>query len=197
MLNEFVGFIGTILGGVGVYLTIKSLRKDKRLKTIDWNDINSAVRFFWKKLHKEDFIPDFIISPGQKGGIIAQMLAEMYKENIPVLTGFLEHANSPEIDTDDYLILKTSKWNVYLPGILKKYSNKQSCRVLIIDDFTMSGDFLQTIKRTLNDFGYRSTDVRSCTVAVTKVALDAKKAPDYYWKVVEDRDFYFPWGKAE
>lgn len=34
-------------------------------------------------------------------------------------------------------------------------------------------------------------------IAVTKVALDAKKAPNYHWKIVDDKEFYFPWGKAE
>jgi len=68
--------------------------------------------------------------------------------------------------------------------------------ILIVDDFVMSGDFLEALKKQLVEAGVVASRIRSASIAVTRVAIRNHKAPDYYWWTADDDDFYFPWGKA-
>lgn len=195
--NELVGIAGTAFGVWGVMLTISSNRKNRKLKTVTWSDIQSATKFFWRRLQYQGIKPDFIITPGQKGGIIAQLIKDFYKDDIPILTGFLKAKTQESIKGENYFTLSTTKWNVYMPILLKEFEEKDKIKLLIVDDFVMSGDFMYLLKNTLLELGYLEQNIYSCAIAVTKVAMDANKSPSYYWKVVDDKDFYFPWGKAE
>lgn len=197
IVSELIGIAGTAAGVWGVILTINSNKKNKKLKAVTWSDIHSATKFFWKNLKKQNFKPDFIISPGPKGGIIAQLIEDFYDDEIPILSGFLERKKPKSINVENDLIISTSKWNVHMPISLNTFEKKDEIKLLIVDDFAMSGDFLYSFKDKLVELGYLEENIFSCVVAVTKVALDANKRPSYYWKIVDDKEFYFPWGKAE
>ena len=197
IISELVSVVGTLLGAWGVALTIISNRKNKKLKTVTWSDIQSATKFFWRKLKYEKFEPTFIITPGQKGGIIAQLISDFYEEEIPIFSGFLETKDKAPVEDANYLTISTTKWHVHMPIFLKTCNQKDKVKLLIVDDFVMSGDFLYKLKNTLLELGYLEHNIYSCAIAVTKVAIDANKGPNYHWKVVDDKDFYFPWGKAE
>ncbi|MDE7287691.1 MAG: hypothetical protein K2N55_12745 [Lachnospiraceae bacterium] len=197
IMSELIGIAGTAFGVWGVALTISSNKKSRKLKAVTWSDIHSATKFFWKKLKKQDFYPDYIITPGQKGGIIAQLIKDFYDHEIPILSGFLEANQLGGAGGENDFIVSTTKWNVHMPISINKFTEKEKVKLLIVDDFAMSGDFLHLFKNSLVELGYSESNIRSCIVAVTKVALDANKGPDYYWKVVDDKEFNFPWGKAE
>lgn len=197
IISELVSVVGTTFGVWGVVLAINSNRKSRKLKAVTWSDIHSATKFFWKKLKKKNFKPDYIITPGQKGGIIAQLIKDFYDDEIPILSGFLEANQSGAASDENDLIVSTTKWNVHMPISIGKFEKKEEIRLLIVDDFAMSGDFLHSFKTRLVELGYPKDNICSCIVAVTKVALDANKGPDFYWKVVDDKEFNFPWGKAE
>lgn len=197
IVSELISIVGTILGAVGVMLTINSNKKEKRLRTVTWSDLQSATKYFWRKLKHNKFVPTFIITPGQKGGIIAQLVRDFYEENIPIFSGFLEPNSTSRAFDDNYFTIITTKWRVHMPISIKTFEDKESAKILIVDDFVMSGDFLLNLKNTLLELGYQKDNICACSVAVTKVAIDGHKEPDYYWKVVENKDFYFPWGKAE
>lgn len=197
IISELVGIVGTAFGAWGVVLTISSNRKNRKLKTVTWADIQSATKFFWRKLQYKKFKPDFIITPGQKGGIIAQLIRDFYEDEIPIFSGFLEAKGKESVEDKNYLTLSTTKWEVHMPISLKTFEDKDKIKLLIVDDFVMSGDFLHLLKKTLLELGYLEQNINSCAIAVTKVAMDANKGPSYHWKVVDDKDFYFPWGKAE
>lgn len=196
IFNGVIGVMGTILGAIGVALTVRSERKNKKLKTVDWQDISSATRMFKKKLSRQGFQPDVVISPGAKGGIIAQMFVDLYNQEIPIITGFIE-AIEDSSEYDGYWDLKTSKWCVHYPSVIKDLAAKGTMKILIIDDFTMTGDSLKLLKENLEGIGFVPENIKACCVATTKVAVGAKKAPDCYYKIVDDEDFYFPWGKAK
>lgn len=197
ILNELIGIAGTAFGVWGVVLTINSNRKNRKLKTVTWSDIQSATKFFWRKLQHQNFKPNFIITPGQKGGIIAQLIKDFYKDDIPIFTGFLEAKNQESVEDENYLTFSTTKWNIHMPISLKTFEHKDKIKLLIVDDFVMSGDFMYLLKENLLELGYLKENIYSCAIAVTKVAMDSNKNPSYHWKVVDDKDFYFPWGKAE
>lgn len=197
IVSELIGIAGTAFGVWGVALTISSNRKSRKLKAVTWSDIHSATKFFWKKLKRQNFYPDYIITPGQKGGIIAQLIKDFYDDEIPILSGFLEANQSGGVSGENDFIVSTTKWNVHMPISINVPTEKEKVKLLIVDDFAMSGDFLHSFKNRLVELGYSESNIRSCIVAVTKVALDSNKGPDYYWKIVDDKEFNFPWGKAE
>lgn len=197
IISELVGILGTAFGVWGVVLTIGSNRKNKKLKTITWTDIQSATKYFWRKLQYQKFKPDFIVTPGQKGGIIAQLIRDFYENDIPIFSGFLNIKGREVVKDENYLTLSTTKWNVHLPISLKTFKQKNKIKLLIVDDFVMSGDFMHLLKEILLELGYLEQNIYSCAIVVTKVAMDANKGPNYHWKIVDDKDFYFPWGKAE
>lgn len=57
----------------------------------------------------------------------------------------------------------------------------------------MSGDFISTLEQTLVDNGVLADRVMSVTIATTRVAISNHKAPNFYWWVADDDNFYFPW----
>ena len=81
--------IGTALSAIGIMLTIKSTKDAKKLKTISWEQLQSACKDIAKHIKHQHFSPDIIVTPGQKGGIIAQMIMDILDIEIPIYTGFL------------------------------------------------------------------------------------------------------------
>lgn len=199
---SYGGFILTIVGliltMVGLGLTIKSNKLLKKIKTVEWNDINNAAKMVVKTLEKEYpyFHADFIISPGQRGGIFAHQIISYFDKEIPILCGttLSKSTNIQELNnSDEFIFMETSKWYVALPYIIKKWNSKS---VLLVDDFSMMGDFMTALRKKLYEYGYKKENVKSCSIVATTISINGKKAPDIYWKVIENDDFYFPWGKA-
>lgn len=50
IISELVGILGTAFGAWGVALTISSNRKNRKLKTVTWADMQSATKFFLEKV---------------------------------------------------------------------------------------------------------------------------------------------------
>lgn len=194
ILNAASFIIGTALSAFGIWQTYKGNKMQKASKTIDWTQVTLASKALSKLIPKK-MNPDVIICPGQKGGIFAQLLAEELGIEVPIYTGFTIDRDTT-LDQDlinDYVALHTSKWNVFLP---KSIESLQGKNVLIVDDYVMSGDFLQQIKEHLVSNGLANTEILSCSIATTTVAISTRKAPDFYWKIADADACYFPWGKA-
>lgn len=97
-------------------------------------------------------------------------------------------------DLAGYAPLETTKWHVLVPETLKLFSDK---KLLIVDDLTMSGDAMLSLKQhMIGVFGFSDRNVMTCTLVTSETAVRTKKAPSFYWKAVEHHDFFFPWGKA-
>lgn len=73
---------------------------------------------------------------------------------VPIITGFLLSAAQPNITTvkkkleknNSHLLIQTRKWCVYIQNIIKEYENN---KVLIIDDYVASGNFLYAFTERL------------------------------------------------
>ena len=186
--------VGPILGIAGYFLTKKGMRMQKESKMIDWAQLQVAAKSLSKKVR--DFEPDIIICPGQKGGIFAQLMVDELEIQVPIYTGFMVPKGKQLGSwlTVNYFSIDTTKWHVFLPSCIEQ---TKDCKVLIIDDFVMSGDFLLQLMAKLDEFGYDKNKIKSCSIATTDVAKGGNKAPDFYWKTVDASDFYFPWGSAK
>jgi len=194
-ISFIIGILGTMLSAFGIYLTIRSNIQTRKSKTIDWSQLQNAAKFLSKKL-KKDFKPDLIITPGQKGGIISQLIIDDLDLEIPIYTGYLMSKDLSLSNnlSANYILLETTKWNVFLPKSLEESTD---ANILIVDDFVMSGDFLYKLQERLISYGHAPEKIKSCSVATTTVAIQTKKAPSYYWKIVNAEDSYFPWGKVK
>lgn len=199
-VNIVIGIISLLIGMIGAILTYKSYLKERALKNVSWDDINAGTKFLWKKLYKHGFIPDLFISPDPKGGIIAHLLSQFYDCNIFTDVGYAIYKNSTLADSfseENYTIINTNRWKVFLSKAIQDMPNKENKKVIIVDDFVLSGDFNAQLSERLISYGYSKENIIICCIAVTKVAIRSEKAPNFYWKIVDDEDFYFPWGKAE
>lgn len=95
---------------------------------------------------------------------------------------------------ENHEVVSTSKWNIYIPESLFKENDK---RLLILDDFTMSGDSVTQLVDFFIEKGFSPEKVKTASLICTNTAIDGGKAPDYYCFDIPDAQFYFPWGKAE
>ncbi len=194
-LNWLFG-ITTIIGTI---LTIaygqKSARLERESKSITWTDVQSAANDLASDV-RGDFIPELIFAPGARGGILAHMMAQELGPNTPVFIGFCEWKGSraPSVSMPSYQVFDTNKWRVHMPGGM---FSDQSKRVLIVDDFAASGDAMEKIRDAFVTDGFALERIKLAAIVTTKVAINNKKAPNYYWRKADSIDFYFPWGRAK
>jgi len=203
-MNDFVSILLTIIslviGIIGAIFTYRAYSRERALKSISWSDIQNGTKYIWKGLRNLGFTPDIMISPDPKGGIIAYQLSQFYDEDIFIDVGQAKRKNSttPHISSKNYhTVICTNRWEVFLSKEIEDIIDKEQKKVLIVDDFVLSGDFNSYLFDFLEKMGYKKENIKICCLAVTKVAISSDKAPDFYWKIVDDEDFYFPWGKAE
>jgi hypoxanthine phosphoribosyltransferase len=191
---------GLVIGLAGVLLTIFYARKAERLnsirKRLDWSDLQAAASDLSQKI-RADFTPAAVVTPGLTGATFANLLVTDLPNQPPVYVGirtWKEAAHSAGYTSGSFRI-ETKKWIVEIPASVSALIESQG-DILIVDDFAMSGDFLEMLRTELVAAGFRKEQIHSCSLAVTKVAIKNHKAPDYYWWIADDDDFYFPWGKA-
>lgn len=184
---------------VGLVLTIyynhKSARLEIARKKIGWADLQSCANDLGSEI-KKSFQPDVMFTPGLRGATFANLLVEEFEKDMPVLVGVTSWKTKPGAVSacPTFLSIATNKWYIHIPECLMSF---KGCRVLIVDDFAMSGDFLEQVKKLLISHGFEDKNIKTVCMATTKVAEHNHKAPDYSWMQVADDDFYFPWGKAK
>lgn len=200
IVNIVLAIISLAIGMVGAIYTYKSYLKARTLKTISWTDVHNGTKYIWKELRHLHYNPDVMISPDPKSGIVAYMLTKFFDYDIFVDVGqaMRKSASISMMDAPEHFsIISTNKWKVLLSKQLEHMKEKENVRILIVDDFVLSGDFNSQLTEWLKNQGYKEENIMVCCLAVTKVAISSAKAPDLYWKIVDDENFYFPWGKAE
>ncbi|MBR5714374.1 MAG: hypothetical protein IKX58_06275, partial [Clostridia bacterium] len=180
--------------------TYVAYSKERTLKQISWSDIQNGIRYIWKEFRKLKFKPDIILSPDPKGGILAYLLENLYDDSIFINIGqAVKKGTYPSAlhVKENHTVISTNRWEVFLSKEIETVAKKDSIKVLIVDDFVLSGDFNYQLLEKLTEIGYKKENILVCCLVVTRVAISSAKAPDFYWKIVDDEDFYFPWGKAE
>jgi len=177
-----------------VYYGQKSSRLERQKKKLEWADLQAAATDMGRKI-KASFTPVAILTPGLRGATFANLLQNEFSRQVPVFVGVSTwkedpHAPLPESDS---IAIETQRWEVAIPLAASRFPDGD---ILLLDDFVMSGDFMERLKKELVNAGVASERIHSAAVVVTKVAMKNRKAPDFYWMVAEDDDFFFPWGKA-
>jgi hypoxanthine phosphoribosyltransferase len=195
LLTIVFGLIGVVGVGFTIHYGRKSARLDRERKSLSWSDVQLAADDLAEEIHKSGFNPELILSPGARGGVIAEFVAHHTEASVPVLVGITQWKDSGfgGCDLSKYDYFETSKWRVCIP--LAVYDNTDK-RILIVDDWAMSGDAMERLRSRLLEKGFSQERIRTATAVVTDVAVKAHKAPDHYWRETDSPHFYFPWGKA-
>lgn len=195
IFNIICGVITIISFAVTIFFGMKSSKLEKALRKMEWSDVLSAVDLLWFQLRKDNYIPDVILSPGLRGCFFAELLVNKMGHDIPVLVGSSIIEDKKNVDElNGYTKIPVREdWNIFIPDIVFRLQN---AKILIVDDFTLSGQFPVDLKKQLFCNGIRKENVKSFYAVITTVTKSKGSIPDYYWKEVSDDNFYFPWGKA-
>jgi adenine/guanine phosphoribosyltransferase-like PRPP-binding protein len=139
-------------------------------------------------------MPDVILALSERGAMVAHLVARELRSQVPIIT--VAYLSKPDdtVNLPGYEALRGSKAVTYLPGELGKLNDR---KILLLDDFVMSGDGLAGVISALLALGFDSQRIRSGAVVATKLSIANKKGPSYWARETKDFDFYFPWGRAE
>ncbi len=193
-MNLFFG-ITTLIGVVlTVYFGVRARRLELDRKRLRYEELQAAANDLGAKINKT-FTPDAMFTPGLRGATFANLLVAELKTEVPVFVGVSSWKDSekPITSVPGHRTLETNKWFVHVPESLL---SGQYSSILVVDDFAMSGDFLQLIVTTLTAAGKKTEQIMTACVVTTKVAVQNHKAPNFYWQQTADDTFYFPWGRA-
>jgi hypoxanthine phosphoribosyltransferase len=197
--NTIMNWVFGIFGFAGTIFSIISERARKKAeklsKSLSWSELQAGTNDLCKKVRR-DFQPDVILTPNLRGGIIAELINDQFDRHIPVFVGqiFWKGLGGEIKPIPNHIEIKTGKWMLYIPEGVVEYKD---LRLLIVDDFSMSGDTVSKVKNQLVARGFNPDLIKTASLFTTKVAIQNNKTTDYYWKVSEDDSFYFPWGKAK
>lgn len=197
-MELILAIAGVAVGAVSVALTVHFARKADRAnrarKSLDWHDLLAASNDLAQRI-KRECTPAAIVTPGLRGATFANLLASEFVGQPPVYVGVStwKREQHGAVFIDDAIEIETKKWSVAIPRAVTRHPDGD---ILIVDDFVMSGDFLDRLRDELVRAGVDQQRIRSASIAATRVAIKNHKAPDYYWWTADDDDFFFPWGKA-
>jgi hypoxanthine phosphoribosyltransferase len=193
---EIVLALFGIAGTVGTfYYGRKASQLAKERYSFSWEDVTRGCRELAKKGVK-DFKPDIIVCFSGPSAIIGNLTVEFSHSFLPVYVVCIErlqNARNAVHEIAGYQPLQTSKWRLHVPKAVLLDKTK---RVMLVDDATISGDSLFNLREVLVSQGFSRENTFTCSLICTKVAHDSKKAPDYYFYLLDTSEFYLPWGRG-
>lgn len=187
---------------IGIIGFVYGLFEKKKRHSIQWGDLEVAVKTMILQM-KREFVPDILYAPTQKSGIIVELTLPYLQHYTPTFFGIgiakrnfsYENAYPKILNAEVYFHFETTKWHAYVPKSIMAYNDK---KILIVDDFAMSGEYLEKLKKCLiDDAGFDFSKIKTLCLATTEVAINDKKAPDYSWKVSDSAVIYLPWGRPQ
>jgi hypoxanthine phosphoribosyltransferase len=192
MLSVVLAVI-TVLGfGLAIWQYIRAEELNKRQRDLDWPQFRSAASDLARAVDRSGFMPDFILAASDRGAIVGNLVARELRRQIPIITaGYLDKPDGAGMPGFD--VLCGTKSTAYLPAGLRELATS---KILVLDDFVMSGDGLAGMKKQLVSYGFAAEHVKSGAVVATKLSIANKKGPDFLARETKDFDFYFPWGRA-
>jgi len=178
---------------VSIFVFRKNRKLQKELKSFKWEKVHSSSLELGKII-KKDFSPDVILTYTPRSGIIALLLRDLVNVKSPVFVGVVFHKKSPiGFAPSHFWKVETNKMDIFIPDALLDYIDK---KILIVDEYTLTGDSLSVLKSFLIQKGFNEKKIRTASLIKTTTAEISKKSPDYSFFTVDYTDFYLPWGKA-
>ena len=197
--NYILGAATIISVPLTIFYGRKSRTLEKQKRSLDFEDMLAGAKEIKAAIQESGFAPEIIFTPGLRGATFANLLEdEFIGATQPVIVGitFFNKSGSNYFDNiNGYQLIITERWQLLIPDLLFTQNKK---RLLIVDDFALTGDFLSMLKKKLvDDYGFEVRNIRTATLATTNVAVAARYAPNFFWYKALDPNFYFPWGQAK
>jgi hypoxanthine phosphoribosyltransferase len=185
----------TVLGfGLAIWQTTRAEQLNKRQRDLDWPRFRNAAADLARAIDRSGYMPDFILSISDRGAIVSNLVARELRRQIPIITvGYLDD-EADEVFIPGFLTLCGTKTTTFLPEGLRDLKDK---KILLMDDFVMSGDGILRVKNQLLKYGFSEDCIRSGSVVATRISIAGKKGPDFFAREARDIDFFFPWGRAK
>jgi hypothetical protein len=127
---------------------------------LDFGDLEKASINLHRKLEQQ-FVPDLVVTMSGPGSFAACYMMQYNTRDIPVLMAVTFPKRPHKTDVEqlfaraavkaDAVHLTTSKWSVYLPGLLRHL--EKGTRVALVDDRVVSGATQIEARRQLEEFG--------------------------------------------
>ncbi|MGD0557571.1 MAG: hypothetical protein ABSA93_21650 [Streptosporangiaceae bacterium] len=192
MLSVALAIITVLSFGLAIWQYIRAERLHRRQRDLDWPRFRDAASDLARAVDRSGFMPDFILATSDRGAIVGHLVARELRRQIPIITaGHLDAPGGSAIPGFD--AIGGSKTTVYIPhGVRDLIATK----MLVVDDFIMSGDGMTITRQQLESYGFMPEAIKTGAVVVTKLAIVNRKGPDFLAREIKDFDFYFPWGRA-
>jgi hypoxanthine phosphoribosyltransferase len=193
MWNVILG-ITTVVGfGLAIWQAIRAEQLNRRQRDLDWPRFRNAASDLARSIDRSGFAADYILAISERGAIVGNLVARELRKQIPIITvAYLDKTDNTSLP--GYLTLAGTKSTAFLPAGLKDLHDS---KVLLLDDFVMSGDGLCRMRDQLLAYGFAAANLRSGAVVATRLAIANRKGPDFFARETKDYDFFFPWGRAK
>ncbi|MDQ6946083.1 MAG: phosphoribosyltransferase domain-containing protein [Actinomycetota bacterium] len=191
-----VGVLFGVVGiSVGVYFGLENRRLNKGLRTFDWPQIESGVRYL-STLIEQEYQPDLIVcSSAGSVGVVANLYVTYTPRFVPLYMG-VSRSKVGSAFTSSPLFPKryeTNRWETFLPDGLAATGAR---KVLILEDVVLSGETMREIVSLLIEEGFTREQIKTAALFGTSFGANQGQAPDFYWRELPDTDFYLPWGRS-
>lgn len=185
--------VATLAGSFGTfYFGWRARKLSRERRSITWPEIQAgAVELLEKAMAAHH--PDCIVMMSGPSALIASIAMTQLKCYIPTYLVAMEDkdARPGPSELAEYRCIDTPKWWFHVPSALL---NRTTSRLLVIDDSVIHGDSSQGLRTLLESCGFDAKNVYYASLLCSKIARDARRAPDFSWLIVEPPDFYYPWG---
>lgn len=196
IISNSIGLIVAILGfAYGAY-------QKRKNRSIQWTHLDRAIKSIILPM-KQNFVPDILYAPTQKSGAVVELILPYLQSYTPTIFGLgiskrdydFDEAQSRILNAGAYYHFETTKWHAYIPKSIRAYRER---KILIVDDFAMSGEYLKALKEFLiHKVGFDPKKIKTLCLATTEVAVNNGLAPDYCWRTTDNATIYLPWGKPK
>jgi hypoxanthine phosphoribosyltransferase len=183
----------TVLGfGLALWQALRAEQLNKRQRDLDWPRFRNAASDLARSVDRSGFTPDFILAISDRGAMVGHLVARELGRQIPIVTvGYLD--DPAELVIPGFVTLNGTKTTALLPEAVRELKDR---KVLLVDDFVMSGDGLMRVQTQLLEYGFDANSIKSGSVVATRLAIANRKGPTFFAREARDYDFFFPWGRA-
>ena len=192
MTDTIIALVGTLVAIVAfVYSAYVERRRRReqlhRQQRFEWTHIQQGVKQICTWLRADRFAPELIIAVEGGGVIVAALAAIEFGDTVPIYV-----ANEPGGPLNgNRLKIDVSGGQLSIPTELLE---KKGVRVLICDDFAVSGATLDAIKTRIVSHGLKA---KTAALVGVETIKRFSAEPDYVWFISDNSNVYMPWGHAD
>ncbi|HWT05651.1 MAG TPA: hypothetical protein VN224_07830 [Xanthomonadales bacterium] len=191
-IPDYLSYFIAVLGLAGTfYYGIRSTRLQKRLTRFTWNEVEHGINLLCEKVLKE-FRPDVVLTISVPGKIISSLMMIRSLHVAIEYSALTLRSKAHENDVlKDHFMVRTQKFTLAVPKAVAHLKDK---KILVVDSAVVTGDLLLEVMTLLREKGVPVENLKSASLIVTDFAIQAGKAPDFYWSSVKDTGYSLPWG---